>query len=103
MRAALENFIMMDVSPKMAIIGDMRELGESSLEEHQKIVDFIEDNSLENIWLVGEMFAATRHQSRCFSDVENVKKEIEQITPKNYYILIKGSNGMKLSQLSELL
>ena len=41
MRAALENFRIMEGSPKMAILGMMGELGKSSQKEHQKIVDLI--------------------------------------------------------------
>lgn len=41
MRAALANFRDMRVSPKMAILGDMKELGDVSAEEHQKLVDAI--------------------------------------------------------------
>ena len=39
MAAALDNFERMEVSPKMAIIGSMGELGEVSEEEHKKVVD----------------------------------------------------------------
>ena len=44
MKAALENFRLMQVDHKMAILGDMRELGEVSHEEHQKVVDFLKNH-----------------------------------------------------------
>lgn len=103
MLAALKNFRDMEVEPKMAILGDMRELGASSGEEHQRIVDFLVENGLENIWLVGTEFAKTQCHFRKFSDVEEVKAEVAKEEPKGYYILIKGSNGIKLSQLTSLL
>lgn len=103
MMAALRNFRDMAVNPKMAILGDMRELGESSDEEHQKIVDFLVETGLENIWLVGPEFAKTRCPFRKFTDVEEVKAEVAAREPKGFYILIKGSNGIKLSQLTEKL
>ena len=103
MRAALENFRDMAVSPKMAILGDMRELGDVSLEEHQKVVDFLKDNAIDNVWLVGEEFGKTCCQYRKFKDVEEVKAEIAVNKPTGFYILIKGSNGIKLFQLPELL
>lgn len=103
MRAALENFRDMEVSPKMAILGDMRELGDVSLEEHQKVVDFLKDNAIDNVWLVGEEFGKTCCQYRKFKDVEEVKAEIAVNKPTGFYILIKGSNGIKLFQLPELL
>ncbi len=103
MKAALENFRDMKVSPKMAIIGDMRELGEVSHEEHQKVVDFLKDNNISNVWLVGEEFGKTECAYRKFNNVDEVKAEIAAHKPQGFYILIKGSNGIKLFQLPELL
>lgn len=103
MMAALTNYRDMQVSPKMAILGDMRELGPTSVEEHQKIVDFIDSCSFDNIWLVGEEFAKTNHYQRTFANVEEVKETLAKESPKGYYILIKGSNGMKLFQLVDCL
>lgn len=103
MKAALENFRDMDVSPKMVILGDMRELGDVSREEHQTVVDFLKKNEFENVWLVGEEFGNTECTYRKFANVEQVKEEILSNRPHGYYILIKGSNGVKLFQLPEML
>ncbi|MBQ8463659.1 MAG: UDP-N-acetylmuramoyl-tripeptide--D-alanyl-D-alanine ligase [Prevotella sp.] len=106
MAAALENFQMVetrDGETKMAILGDMRELGEASEEEHQKTVDLLAATGMENVWLVGEEFGKTRSDYRKFHDVDEVKAEIEKTHPAGHLILIKGSNGTKLFQLPELL
>ena len=103
MAAALNNFRDMEVSPKMAILGDMRELGESSHEEHQKVVNLIARSGIDKVWLVGEEFCKTDCPFRRFSDVEEVKAAISEEKPNGYYILIKGSNGIKLFQLPEIL
>lgn len=103
MRAALENFRDMKVSPKMAILGDMGELGSVSHEEHQKVVDFLQENNITNVWLVGSEFAKIDCSFRKFRNVDEVKAEIAAHKPEGYYILIKGSNSMKLFQLPELL
>ena len=105
MRAALENFRLMEVSPKMAILGEMRELGNSSHKEHQKIVDLIGQCGLDEVWLVGEEYAAVDcpKEFRHFHDVEEVKAAIAAEHPQDYYILIKGSNSTRLYQLPELL
>jgi UDP-N-acetylmuramoyl-tripeptide--D-alanyl-D-alanine ligase len=103
MAAALKNFRDMEVSPKMAILGDMRELGEASAEEHQHAVDLMKEYGLENVWLVGDEFGKTTCDYRRFKDVEEVKAAIKEEQPKNYYILIKGSNSLKLYQLPTLL
>ncbi|MBR5392941.1 MAG: UDP-N-acetylmuramoyl-tripeptide--D-alanyl-D-alanine ligase [Prevotella sp.] len=103
MAAALKNFRDMEVAPKMAILGDMRELGEASAEEHQHAVDLMKEYGLEKVWLVGDEFGKTACDYRKFKDVEEVKAAIKEEQPKDYYILIKGSNSMKLFQLPEIL
>ena len=103
MAAALENFKLMEVENKMAILGDMRELGEVSDAEHQKVVDKLQADGIENVWLVGEEFAKTNCNFRKFNNVDEVKAEIALHKPHNSYILIKGSNGIKLFELPEIL
>ncbi len=103
MQAAIDNFRLMDVPAKMAILGDMRELGDASVEEHQKVVDRLEEADFEEVWLVGEEFGKTVCPFRKFRDVEEVKAAIAARQPSGKYILIKGSNGTKLFQLPELL
>jgi UDP-N-acetylmuramoyl-tripeptide--D-alanyl-D-alanine ligase len=103
MAAALENFKLMEVENKMAILGDMRELGEVSDAEHQKVVDKLKADGIENVWLVGEEFAKTNCNFRKFNNVDEVKTEIALHKPHNSYILIKGSNGIKLFELPEIL
>lgn len=103
MAAALVNFRDMEVDSKMAILGDMRELGDVSGEEHQRVVDFLVSAGLKDVWLVGEEFSKTDCPFRKFKDVEEVKAAIQAHRPEGYYILIKGSNGIKLFQLPELL
>jgi UDP-N-acetylmuramoyl-tripeptide--D-alanyl-D-alanine ligase len=103
MTAALENFKLVEAEKKMVILGDMRELGEASAEEHQKIVDFIALLNIDEVWLVGEEFAKTTCNYRKLHDVEEAKAAIQAEQPKGFTILIKGSNGTKLFQLPELL
>ena len=103
MRAALENFRLMDGGPKMAILGMMGELGKSSRKEHQKIVDFIGEAGLDEVWLVGSEFAAIDSPYRKFDDVEAVKAAIAAEQPQGRLILIKGSNSTRLFELPALL
>ena len=103
MRAALENFRIMEGSPKMAILGMMGELGKSSQKEHQKIVDLIGQCGIDEVWLVGSEFQTIDCPYRKFADVEEVKAAISAEQPHDRYILIKGSNSTKLFQLPDLL
>ncbi len=97
MMAALQNFRNMEVPHKMLLLGDMRELGAESAAEHQKIADYIKECDFEEVWLVGEQFAAAEHFFKTYPNVQEVIKELETNKPKGYTILIKGSNGIKLS------
>ena len=103
MAAALDNFSLMEVSPKMAILGEMRELGESSREEHIRMVEKLKQCPFDEVWLVGEEFKSIDCPYRKFDDVEQVKAAITANRPEGRYILIKGSNGNRLFQLTELL
>ncbi len=107
MMAALQNFSIMQVSPKMAILGDMRELGEVSDAEHQKVVDFLTAEEAKGdfvVWLVGKEFSKTACHFRKFADVAAVKQALaDEGVPEGYHILIKGSNGIRLFELPELL
>jgi UDP-N-acetylmuramoyl-tripeptide--D-alanyl-D-alanine ligase len=103
MKAALENFALIQADHKMAILGDMRELGEASAEEHQKVVDYLQTTGIEEVWLVGEEFGKTQCHFRKFTDVEAVKTAIATQRPEGKCILIKGSNSTRLYQLPDLL
>lgn len=101
MMAALRNFKRMDVKHKVVILGDMKELGETSIEEHQKIVDFIDKCDFERVILIGDQFEQTEHSFDAFPNVSEVIKLINEDKPKGCYILIKGSNSMKLGLIVE--
>ena len=103
MKAAIDNFGLMEVSPKMAILGMMGELGDVSQEEHQKIIALLEEVHFDEVWLVGSEFQKANSPFRTFANVDEVKAAIAQQQPTGRYILIKGSNSTKLFQLPELL
>jgi len=103
MKAAIDNFQRMEVAPKMAILGEMRELGDSSHEAHEQVVSQLQSAHFDEVWLVGEQFKAVNPPFRTFDDVEQVKAAIADNPPHDHYILIKGSNGTRLYQLPPLL
>lgn len=103
MKAAIDNFKLMEVSPKMAIIGQMGELGDVSDEEHRKVVEMLTEAHFDQVWLVGENYDKIACNFRKFKNVEEVKEVLQTSPITNYYIFIKGSNSNKLFQLPELL
>ena len=103
MMAALENFRLMEVGHKVAVLGDMKELGEGSAEEHRKIVAFLGECGFEKVILVGAEFGKVNTNFEHYLDVEAVKEKFMQDKPVGKFVLIKGSNSMKLAQLKDIL
>lgn len=105
MQAALENFIKLDADKKYLFLGDMFELGEEAKKEHQTIVNFIELHFNENIYLVGENFYNTNINSttKKFATFEDLKTELKLKTISNSTILIKGSRGMALERILDII
>ncbi len=100
MKAALQNLLRMHASHKIAILGDMFELGESATREHQAIVDFAAQNQIE-AYLIGENFALTQSNFPKFKTTTEFVKSGIFDRLKNSHILIKGSRGMQLEKIVE--
>jgi len=85
------------------ILGDMLELGDYSLEEHKKIVDLIVQKAFTTVYLVGHEFAQTKQNFLCFPTADALKEHLikEPLTGK--HILLKGSRGIKLEILLDVL
>ena len=100
MAAAIENFSMMKAQDKMLILGDMRELGEVSADEHRRIVGMLREKGFDCVWLVGSEFKAVAGDSgfRLFADVDEVNKALESEKVTGKTILIKGSNSIGLTK-----
>ena len=94
---------MIDAGHKMVILGDMKELGEASLEEHQKVVDMLASCGFDKVILVGSEFGKTANTFEHYNNADDVYQVLSSAMPKGYMILIKGSNSMKLAALAERL
>jgi len=105
MMAALSNFKDMLKDNKCLILGDMLELGNSSSEEHQKIVDFIEEQNFSDVFLVGPQFQNTisRTKNEKFEHVELLVNYLKTQPIENKIILIKGSRGIHLEKILDCL
>ncbi len=106
MTAALTNFQFVDAPRKMAILGDMLELGVHSQEEHRRVLNKLQTDGPAEAWLVGEEFSRAAGPDtpyRLFRNVEEVKAALAAEPLENYTILIKGSQGTGLFKLPEVL
>ena len=87
---------------KLFILGDMLELGENSLVEHQSIIDELSENKQEVI-LIGNEFNKCQHNFIHFFNSEDALGWIEENPIEDMFILLKGSRGIKLEILKKVL
>ena len=105
MAVAIENFKQLGNSNKMAILGDMFELGEESHEEHKQIVDSLSNQKDIICHFVGADFYANSTKNEKFyfhSTFDDLVNHIKEYPIENSAILIKGSRGMALERTLDL-
>jgi UDP-N-acetylmuramoyl-tripeptide--D-alanyl-D-alanine ligase len=102
MKAAIENFASLDVENKCLVLGDMLELGEDSANEHQEIINLLKEKKLNNFFLVGPIFKSILNENS-FSNSDEAREYLQNINLTNNLILIKGSRGIKLEKIIDVL
>ncbi|MGB5420457.1 UDP-N-acetylmuramoyl-tripeptide--D-alanyl-D-alanine ligase [Algibacter sp.] len=104
MQAALLNFEKQK-GPKMAILGDMFELGDEAETEHQNIANLALSLDIDDVILIGENFYQTKitaEKSIQYKTFEDFKDEFDISQIENTTFLIKGSRGMALERFIDL-
>lgn len=105
MEAALKSFENLKSDFKVAILGDMYELGDDKIKEHQSIAKLSQNLSFDKVIFCGKFFseALENNNLNTFSSFRSLKKYLEDNPIKNAHILIKASRGMALERLHEVL
>lgn len=111
MTASLENFFNMSAPAKAVMIGDMGELGDSSAEEHEKILKLLTDSSIDKIYLVGKEFEKALAQAGksgdgrifWFASSDALAAYLSENQLSGYSILIKGSHSMRMEKTVQVL
>ena len=103
-KAALSNFSKIQSENKLFILGDMLELGKDTKQYHLSIIQLSKKLKLQGVF-VGSIFSSLQKDNDilCFATVEEVKRFFESAQPKDNLILLKGSRGIGLEQLIDVL
>ncbi|GGI28956.1 UDP-N-acetylmuramoyl-tripeptide--D-alanyl-D-alanine ligase [Pedobacter mendelii] len=105
MSAALNNITVLTSDKKIAILGDMFELGPESEIQHQLIVEQASKSELNEIIFIGKYFYAFKDKCKglFFETPNEAAAYLKEKPIKNNLVLLKGSRGMKLESLLEYL
>ncbi len=95
---------------KIAILGDMFELGRQSKKLHESLADYIFTKNISEVLTTGKMMKHLTERlkslgalSENFETKDLLKKHLKKINLKNSVILVKGSRGMKMEEVVSLL
>lgn len=103
MDAALSNFAGFEAASKIVLLGDMLELGETSVEEHRKIVEKVARCGFK-AYYVGDEFAKAG-ASPCFASSDEladyISTHLDAFT--GAAILVKGSRGKRMERTISVL
>lgn len=105
MKVAIENFIQLGGDGKVAFLGDMFELGDESLAEHEKIVDMLADTQITTYFVGKDFFASqiVKPHFKFFATFDELELYLKANPVMAQRILIKGSRGMALERVVDLL
>jgi UDP-N-acetylmuramoyl-tripeptide--D-alanyl-D-alanine ligase len=98
---ALEHFDSMEADSKIAILGDMLEMGNYSAAKHQEIYEQALACGFERLILVGKEFMEldVTEEVLQFLKVEDLKKWLDAQHFENTHFLVKGSRGIRLEKV----
>ena len=103
MSNAIKNFRNISDDKHLLILGDMKELGNESLNEHQEIINLINSFDFSNVILVGTEFSKVNHNFVSFLNVDELISHINQNEISGRKILVNGSNSIHLGKIINLL
>ncbi|MCS7018333.1 MAG: UDP-N-acetylmuramoyl-tripeptide--D-alanyl-D-alanine ligase [Cytophagales bacterium] len=106
MQAALDSFAQIPAPCKIAILGDMLELGSYSAVKHREIAEKAMQSGFEKVLLCGKAFYNSQQPDDTalyFSNKEQLAEWLQAHPLRNCFILLKGSRGVGLETIATLL
>jgi len=101
MKVAIENFSRMNSNNKILLLGGMAELGESSLQEHENILELINQFQWKEVVLVGGDFMKIKNGFKTFKNSIEAAHWFREQQFEDTSILIKGSRSMQMERVIE--
>jgi len=110
MKASIEYLAKTNSARKIAILGDMLELGDFSNELHAKVGEEVAKNKIDILITVGEMGKVIANSAKqaddgievySFDNNQSAITKINELKKSGDTILIKASNGMKFKEIVE--
>ncbi len=101
MKVAIDHFLSLNKTNKIAILGEMKELGKYSYEEHKAIVERMETQNTIQTYFVGEEFIKVAQNTSIitFTTSDEAEKYFLEHPVKESYIMLKGSRGTKMEKI----
>jgi UDP-N-acetylmuramoyl-tripeptide--D-alanyl-D-alanine ligase len=97
-------------SKKIAVLGDMFELGEEGPAQHKKLAAIINKNKIDAVYTTGslmknlnEELVKAEIQTEHFSARDQLKEFLKEKNFKNSVVLVKGSRGMKMEDFVKII
>ncbi|KQB44097.1 UDP-N-acetylmuramoyl-tripeptide-D-alanyl-D-alanine ligase [Flavobacterium daejeonense] len=101
MAVAITNFIQLEKSNKIMILGDMFELGAESHKEHSALVNSLQNEKEAQCYFVGKAFyecQLAKDNFHFYDSFDSFAERLKEMKFENNTILIKGSRGMALER-----
>ena len=105
MSLAIKNFRNICKNDNLLILGDMRELGKESEQEHKMIIELLKELKFKHVYLVGSEFSKCSENSdyTSFMNVEELAQYLNNNPVSGLDILVKGSNSIHLNKIIDSL
>ncbi|RTK92111.1 MAG: UDP-N-acetylmuramoyl-tripeptide--D-alanyl-D-alanine ligase [Rickettsiales bacterium] len=109
MASALQYLGQFNIIDKVAILGNMGELGKLKYDLHKDLIVLIKEARIKKLFLVGELMNHIKDefdssiQVISFADSDEAAQKIDQYLNGGEMILIKGSRSMKLEKIAQKL
>ena len=98
-QAALANLDLIEYNSKVAIIGDMFELGEQSPEEHNHVIELVDRYKIKAFFIGANFYQHKNARHQFFQNLSELNQHLKKHPIENSLLLIKGSRGIHLENL----